>query len=191
MDKLTISIILFLFVTIFQVKADIWDTPGTKYYYSENNTFMLKVVLTKYLKNRKSLPEKNTTSIQCNGTLYKISGADTTIIWKKKLINKICPVTAIVSNDGSSIVTFDNWYSKSYGNDLMVVYNELGDLKRRFQFEDISPFPIKSYPRSKSSLLLMSDEKYIGNDRIEICFQNEKEVIMKRIFNVKKLVFEK
>ncbi|MGV8135761.1 MAG: hypothetical protein AB2L20_11140 [Mangrovibacterium sp.] len=31
------------------------------------------------------------------------------------MINQISPVVAIVANDGSSVVTFDNWHSNGYG----------------------------------------------------------------------------
>ena len=202
MNKLTITILLFLVLIVFQAKADIWDTPGTKIYYSENKAFMLKVVPaispkiigksgSEKEKSKMGTIAKNIAVTSCNATLYKISTAGATVVWKKKLINKICPVTAIVSNDGSSIVTFDNWYSKSYGDDLMVVYNQQGDLKKRNKFEEVSPFPLKDYPQSKASLLLISDQKYIDNDRIEISFQNEKEITKTRIYNVKKLIFEK
>ena len=202
MNKLTISIILFLFVAAIQAKADTWENTATKFYYSENKTFMLKIVPTSYpenywklnsrrLKKKKRISEKDTTILFCTGTLYKISATDTTAIWERKLINRICPVSAIVSNDGSSVVTFDNWLSLGYGVDTVVVYNELGDLKRRFQLEDISPFPINDYLRSISSLYWNCGKHYIDNNRIEICFCNEKEVKINRIFNVKKLVFEK
>lgn len=201
MNKRTISIILFLFVIIFQVKADTWEDARTMFFYSENKTFMLKVVpLTipekmykanyERLKRKKKLSDKDTTIIPCTGTLYKITATDTSVVWERKLINRECPVSAIISNDGSSVVTFDKWHSIGYGFDVMVVYNELGDLKKRFQLEDISLFPINDYRSSISSLYWCCGKKFKDNDRIEICFENEKEAKSNRIFNVKKLVFE-
>ena len=201
MNKLTILIILFLFVSVFQVKADSWEPAKTMFFYSENKTFMLKVVPLTYpekmfkanyerLKRKKKISDKDTTIIHCTGTLYKIIATDTSVVWERKLINRICPVSAIISNDGSSVVSFDNWASIGYGFDVMVVYNELGDLKKRYNLEDISPFPINDYPSSISSLYWCCYKKYLGNDSIEICFENEKEAIIKRIYNVKKLTFE-
>ena len=201
MNKLTVFVILFLFVTFIQVKADTWEPEKTKYYYSENKTFMLKVVPRTFppkfwkanyerLKRKNKLSGKDTTIIPCTGTLYKIIASDTSIVWEKELINRICPVSAIVSNDGSSVVTFDNWLMIGYYSDIMVVYNDLGDLKKRYKIEDISPFPINDYPSSISSLYWCCGKKYIDNDSIEICFENKKSAIIKRIYNVKKLSFE-
>lgn len=201
MNKLTFLIILFFFVSFFQVNADSWEPVKTMFFYSENKTFMLKVVPLTYpekmlkanyerLKRGKKLSDKDTTIIPCIGTLYKITATDTSVVWERKLINRICPLSAIISNDGISVVTFDNWYSIGYGFDVMVVYNELGDLKKCFQLEEISPFPINDYPSSISSLYWCCGKKFMNNERIEICFHNEKEAIINRIFNIKKLAFE-
>ena len=201
MNKLTLFTILFLFLTVIHVKADTWEPEKTKYYYSENKTFMLKVVPLTYpekfwkanyqrLKRKKKLSDKDTTIIPCTGTLYKIIASDTSIVWKRELINRICPVSAIVSNDGSSVITFDNWLMIGFGPDIMVTYNELGDVKKRYRLEDISPFPINDYPSSISSLYWCCGKKYIGNDSIEICFENRSNEIIKRIYHVKKLTFE-
>lgn len=200
-NRLSVSIILFLFVTVIHVKADTWEPEKTMYYYSENKTYMLKVVPLTYpakfwnanynrLKRKNKLSGKDTTIFPCTGTLYKIIASDTSIVWEKKLINRICPVSAIVSNDGSSVITFDNWLMIGYGSDIMVAYNELGELKKRYKLEDISPFPINDYPSSISSLFWCCGKKYTNNDSIEICFENRKNEIIKRIYNVRKLTFE-
>lgn len=199
--RISFLIILFLFVTVLHVIADTWEPQKTKYYYSENKTYMLKVVPLTYppkfwyanynrLKRKNKLSGKDTTIISCTGTLYKIIASDTSIVWEKKLINRICPVTAIVSNDGSSVITFDNWLMIGYGSDIMVVYNEFGELKKRYKLEEISPFPINDYPSSISSLYWCCGKKYTTNYSIEICFENRNNEIIKRIYNVRNMTFE-
>lgn len=201
MNKITISMIFLFLIGIVQVKADTWGNEETKMYYSSNKNFMLKVipriVPKNYWKWVSAKPTKrfrysgsDTIIVPCHGILYKISTNDTTKIWERKFINIVSPVSAIVSDDGAFVVTFDNWYTNGYGVDVMVVYNEFGDLKKRYQLEELSPFPINDYQLSISSLWWSCGRKFIDNQRIKICFIDEKKRTQERIFNVKELKFE-
>jgi hypothetical protein len=215
MNKKLFILISVLFLIPPIVKADVWDTPKEKVYYSENKSFKLIVIPTiipeKYYQwnyfinsqvpfnkagqRRKkhlleSITESDTILIPCHGKLYRISGADTILIWERKLLNDNCPVHAIVSNDGSSVVTFDNWYSAGYGVNVMVIYNEIGDAKKTYKLEEITPYPLNDYTRTISSIWWRSGVRYINNDKIEIDFRNEKDIIIKRTYNTKQLIFE-
>ncbi len=216
MNKKLIILISVLFLIPPIVRADVWDTPKEKVYYSENKSFKLIVIPTfipekyyqwDYFKNSQvpfnkagqrrkkrlleSITESDTILIPCHGKFYSISGADTVLMWDRKLLNDNCPVHAIVSNEGSSVITFDNWYSMGYGVNVMVVYNEKGDAKRTYKLEEITPYPLNDYSRSISSIGWRSGERYIDNDKVEIDFINEKDIITKRIFNTRLLIFEK
>ena len=68
---------------------------------------------------QKKISETYTTIILCHAILNKIESPDTIEIWNKKLINPIMPVHVIVTNDGKSIVIFDNWYSMGYGLEVL------------------------------------------------------------------------
>lgn len=215
MNKRFCIIIYTLFLIPSIVKADIWDTPKEKVYYSENKSFKLIVIPTiipekyyqwNYFKNSQvpfnkagqrrkkrlleSITESDTILIPCHGKLYSISRADTILMWDRKLLNDNCPVHAIVSNDGSSVVTFDNWYSVGYGVNVMVIYNEIGDAKKTYKLEEITPYPLNDYPRTISSVLWRYGARFINNDKIEIDFRNEKDVIIKRTYNTNQLIFE-
>lgn len=197
-------------------KADTWDNPRVKTYYSENKEFKLiitpqktsnkyylwnyyntnkhpqsKKILKQKEKFMRSISEHDTIRIPCTGELYQINGTDSVLIWKRPLLNEVCPVYAIVANDGSSIATFDNWYSTGYGVNVFVVYDEKGNAKKTYKLEEITPFPLNDYMMTISSLHWNAGGKYIDNERIEIVFKTEDDREEKRIYNIKKLEFEK
>jgi hypothetical protein len=197
-------------------KTDTWDNPSVKTYYSETKKFKLivtpkmtsdKYYLWDYYTNNKhpqtkrilrkkerfmrNVSPKDTILIPCTAELYRMKGPDSALIWKRKLLNNVCPIHAIVANDGSSIVTFDNWYSIGYGVNVFVIYDEKGNAKKTYKLEEISPFPLNSYPMSISSLYWRKDARYIDNDRIKIIFENEDHNTTERIYNLKRLEFEK
>jgi hypothetical protein len=196
-------------------KGDIWDSPKVKSYFSENRDYMLVVTPTiipekyqlwEYYKNTKmpestfeqakrkkffkNLSAEDTLIRYCKGQLYYISHTDTTLIWERKLLNSFCPVTAIVADNGSSIVTFDNWYSAGYGNNLMVVYNNKGDALKTYDLDDISPFPLNDYSTTISSIWWNSGARFLDLERIEISFINDQNIINKRIYNTRTYTFE-
>ena len=129
--------ILFLLVPVLS-KADSWELPKVKDYFSEDSSFMLRVTPTfipeKYYeyryntrKRKKRYSAQDTTVTLCYARLYQIkSQGDTIEVWNRKLINKIAPVYALVSNDGQRVITLDNWHSMGYGLDVLAVYNENG-----------------------------------------------------------------
>jgi hypothetical protein len=189
-------------------KADFWDNPRVKTYYSENKEFKLvitpkmtsdkyylwyyyksnkhpqtKKILRKKEKFIRNISEHDTIRIPCTGELYQINGTDSVLIWKRPFLNEVCPVYAIVSNDGSSIATFDNWYSIGYGVNVLVVYDNKGNARKTYKLEEISPFPLNDYSMSISSLYWRKDVRYIDNDRIEIIFETDDNKTTKRIYN--------
>lgn len=208
--------IIFLFLVFIphHTKADVWDSPKVKEYYSKNKKYKFvvfpriipdKYYKWKYYKETKELrrsqqkkkirflnstTESDTIVTPCHGQLFYISGNDTTLIWDRRLLNDVSPVYAIVSDDGSSVVTFDNWYSAGYGNNVMVVYNGKGDALRSYKLEEISPYPLNDYLISLSSIHWLSDTKFIDNVRLEITFKNTNGQTKNRIYNTKILDFE-
>jgi hypothetical protein len=188
---LTFILILFSKLSI----ADVWELPKIKRYFSEDSIYMVKVyplqIPEKYSKwksarpnKKKRFTEKDTILTFCHAILYKIENSDTTEVWNKKLTNAIMPEFVIVANDGSSIVTFDNWSSLGYGPDVMVTYDRNGILIKKYKLEDFSPFPINDYLHSVSSIWWNCGAKYIDNQTIQICFQDEKKAIKTKQYNL-------
>src|SRR5690554_548617 len=197
------------------VKADVWDNPKIKTYYSENKEFKLVIsplsspekynlwrtyknnrhpqtrrVLRKKEKFMQNLITSDTILIPCTAELYRVKDTDSISIWKRTLLNYVCPVHAIVANDGSSIATFDNWYSTGYGVNVFVVYDEAGNAKKTYRLDEISPFPLNDYQASISSLYWRDRTRYIDHNRIEITFVTEDDQTSKRNYNVKRLDFD-
>lgn len=81
------------------------------------------------------------------------------------------PLFAIVANNGKSIATFDCYYRNRDGVDAMVIYGKDGNLNRRFDLKDFSPFPIEVYEFTMSQLLWRCGTKFNNNHEIEICFK--------------------
>ena len=208
-------LILFGLLISMIAKADTWDNPRVKAYYSDNKEFKLiitprktsgkyyiwdyyksnnhpqtKKILRKKEKFMRSISAQDTILIPCKGELYRIEGTDTILIWERTLLNDVCPVYAIVANDGSSIATFDNWYSTGYGVNVFVVYDEKGNAKKTYKLDEISPFPLNDYSMSISSLYWRKDVRYIDNEKIEIVFATDDNKTTKRIYNLKRLEFE-
>lgn len=178
-----------------KVSADSWAPPKVKDYYNSDSTFYVRIfpqqIPDKYYKWVQASPRKkkkfqpsDTLVTPCFARMYKVTEGEDSLIWEKKLINRVAPVTAIVSNDGKYLVTFDNWHSMGYGVDVMAYYNEKGDLIRRHMLEDISPFPINTYEISISSIWWRCGQEFIDNQRISICFVDENEIIEKRTYNL-------
>lgn len=199
MRKILIFLMIIFFIS--DLKADSWEGPEKKNYTSENGEYILTVSPTeipeKYSSWLKAKPKKkmkfsaaDTTIVHCNATLRRVIDNDTIEIWNKKLINRIAPMSVIVANDGESIVTFDNWASMGYGVDVMVCYDKNGNLTHRFSLENISPFPINDYLFTISSIWWCCDVRYISNNKIEICFEDENKNIQKRIYKIKENEFE-
>jgi len=208
-------ILLGIFVSMI-AKADVWDSPKVKTYYSENKKFKLiitpKIIPDKYYQwhyyksNRHpqtqrilrkkgkfmaTIMRQDTTLTPCTAELYQINGEDSVLIWRKSLLNDVCPVNAIIANNGSSVATFDNWYSTGYGVNIFVIYDDNGNAKKTYKLEEITPFPLNDYMMSISSLHWNKGERFIDNERIEVIFGTEDNKQTTRIYNIQNLDFEK
>ena len=53
------------------------------------------------------------------------------LVTRWKLVNEVSPASALVADDGS-LVTFDNWHSVGYGDDVVAIYRPDGSLVRKF-----------------------------------------------------------
>lgn len=74
-------------------------------------------------------------------------------VWDRPLVNDVAPVNALVADGGDHVVTFDNWHSVGWGDDVVVIYGPNGDLIRSLSLADILPESyIEALPHSVSSI---------------------------------------
>jgi hypothetical protein len=74
-------------------------------------------------------------------------------VWEGPLVNEVAPVNALVAGAGEHVVTFDNWHSVGWGDNVVVIYDGAGRVVRSLALSDILPASyIAVLPRSVSSL---------------------------------------
>lgn len=165
-----ISISLVFIVVIAAVltpssSGDTWALPKKQKYYSQNKKFYLEVVPKKLesqlkyfedkVKNRENAGARpDVKDNQAKGFVYA-RRPDGSYFQKSKflLVNEVSPVSAIISNDGEYLVTFDNWHSMGYGDDVIVLYRSDGSLIKKFGLGDLlTEGDIKTLPHSVSSI---------------------------------------
>lgn len=74
------------------------------------------------------------------------------LVWQMPLVNDVAPVTVLLADDASFLVTFDNWHSVGYGDDVVVIYDREGHPAHTYSLEQILPAVyVHHLPRSVSS----------------------------------------
>jgi hypothetical protein len=87
------------------------------------------------------------------GILERRSGEAWTKVWEAPLVNEVAPVRALVANGGGHVVTFDNWHSAGFGDNVVVIYRGDGSLVRSMKLTDILPEDyVRALPTSVSSM---------------------------------------
>src|SRR6266571_4169660 len=149
----------------FCVRADEWRLPKKEKYYSPNKKYYLEVTpknlqsQLKYFEDKVNNKE-NAGAVEgqkdnrAKGAFY-VRTSDGSYSRKARfpLVNEVSPVEAVVSNDGKYFVTFDNWHSAGYGDDVVAIYHSDGSLVRKFGLEDLlTAGDIETLPHSVSSI---------------------------------------
>jgi hypothetical protein len=74
-------------------------------------------------------------------------------LWRGPLVNDVAPVSALLADDGSHLVTFDNWHTAGYGEDVVVIYDAAGKVVRQWSLAKLlSPAYVATLPHSVSSI---------------------------------------
>lgn len=154
-------IFIFIFGSSFVVKADTWLLPTTAKYCSENKKYCLKVEPKKlesqlsYFQDKVDEKEnagadKDAKENYCKGT-FSAKGKK---LWKIQLDNEVSPVSALVSNNGDYVITFDNWHGVGVGDNVVAIYDGInGKLIKKFSLTDfLTESDVDSLPASTSSI---------------------------------------
>jgi TonB family protein len=145
------------------VHADSRELPREKTYTSKNRRFEFRVAPKQIESQLKYFQEKaegksdagalaGIVDNVCRGTLFEKKNGKLVERWSIPLVNEVAPASALVANDGSYVVTFDNWHSVGYGDDVVVIYDSEGRLWRKFGLEEVLPeWHLADIPTSASS----------------------------------------
>jgi len=160
MKSLVLSLLFIIELSVL-TKADTWRLPETEKYCSENKKYCLKVEPKKlesqlsYFQDKVGEKEnagadKTVKENYCKGT-FSAKGKK---IWKIQLDNEVSPVSALISNDGDYVITFDNWHGVGYGDNVVAIYSGLtGKLIKKLGLSDfLTESDIYNLPASTSSI---------------------------------------
>lgn len=90
-------------------------------------------------------------------------------MWERPLVNDVSPASAVVSNDGAHVVTFDNWYSHGLGDNVVVIYDASGNPIQSLRLDGVVPgYMIDAFGRSVSSLYWQGEGTRIDGSRLRL-----------------------
>ncbi|MBL8125042.1 MAG: energy transducer TonB [Blastocatellia bacterium] len=143
------------------VQADTWRLPTVEKYCSANKKYCLKVEPKKLESQLAFFQDKvdekdNPGSVKgipdnfCKGSFF----AKGKRLWNVRLVNDVAPVSALVSNNGDYVITFDNWHGIGYGDDVVSIYSgQTGTLIKKLGLSDfLTESDIYNLPASTSSI---------------------------------------
>ena len=158
--------------------ADSWAPPTTKITESANGQFRVTVVprplagALAYFQDKvdgvgAAGQRKGEAQVSPVAMVEKRDGANGwRAVWQMPLVNDVAPTSVRLSNDGSRLVTFDNWHSVGLGDDVVVIYDEQGDLVRKLSLDQIVPAAYVAHlPRTVSSLWWGGEHALVADDR--------------------------
>lgn len=145
--------------------ADSWMLPATREYLSADQQARLTVTPRELTSQVDFFRDKvdgkasagqrpDSAATTASGKLErKTTGGKWQVVWQHALVNDVSPTSALVAAQGKYTVTFDNWHSVGFGDDVVVIYDTAGKLVRSMALKDFLPEDyVLALPRSVSSL---------------------------------------
>jgi TonB family protein len=156
---------LLAFGAFVSANADSWQLPKKERYFSPNKKYYLEITPKRLESQLKYFEDKvkgrnNAGSLngvednRAKGVFYA-RGTHGRYLkkWEFPLVNEVSPVSALVSGSGDYVITFDNWHSVGYGDDVVVIYRSNGTLVKNFGLEDVlTKGDIETFSHSVSSI---------------------------------------
>lgn len=173
-----LSLVFLLCLGATGTRADTWSLPGTSSYLSDNGRFCFVTVPSGDTLKSAYLPEglrfEHPDDVEASpdsalGILYELA-PDSVYrpLWRQNLVNIIEPVGALVHDEGKWAATFDNWHSKGYGDNVVVIYGADGRLVRALRLKEMFPADkIEGFMHSSSSIWWLCSAEF-DDDRGEL-----------------------
>lgn len=138
-------------------RADDWAPASKRKFYAANQKYYLEVIPASYfggrVNNKKSGGDLRRTNTA--RAVFYARHEDGTYVQRAEfpLLNKVSPVSAVVSNNGEYFVTFDNWEGVGQGDDVVAIYHSDGSLVKKFALNDLlTESDIKTLSRTTTSI---------------------------------------
>jgi hypothetical protein len=155
---------LIVISTAKNANSDTWLLPTKKTFYSNNKKFRVEIVPRPVESQLRYFEDK--VADRTDPGLPPHEGARhprATFSTRRRLgyskirsfplVNEVAPVTALVSDSGDYLVTFDNWHALGYGEDVVAIYHTKGDLVAHVGLDDLlTEVDIETLPHSVSSI---------------------------------------
>ena len=186
------KLLFFLFVlSVSTSHADFWLPPTCTDYYSPDSSVYIHVVpacVTLFKKNKlKHLDSCSGDCIvpkPCKATIYKHIGND--LLYSFTLKNLFAPQKVFINNNGTYIITINDWGSAGTGDNVLVIYKN-GNLKKNFSLLEISPIKIDNYYTTVSSIWWFAKLEFLNDNVCKITFQDINRQQFEKYFNLKKM----
>lgn len=142
--------------------ADSWLPPAPMSFFSTDQGFQLYVAPgTTEVKAEEITPEDTEYGIkahpaaECMATMKKKNeDGSFTDLWTAPLVNPVLPVDALIADDGSFFVTFDDYGSIGTSDNTVVIYYGTGKLIKKYALTELlSEAEYAEVPRTVSSLM--------------------------------------
>lgn len=149
--------VLSIVLTFTNARAESWPPPAIEQYVSANGVYRFTVTpvdMDRLLKEMEdgvdgkssAASSKNKNDNVARGVFERRKqDGQWERVWARQLVNDIAPADAVVSDSGQYVVTYDNWGSRGWGSDVIVVYGRGGVLIRSAR---LSAFLPKRYIRA-------------------------------------------
>lgn len=173
--KVAAGLLLFCTITA-PARADSWLPPETTAYVSRDGAWRLTVhprgissPLAYFEDKVAKLPNAGRVSGSAQtsalGHMQRRENGQWRTVWEAPLANEVSPVEALVRSGGQA-VTFDNWHSMGYGNDVVAIYGIDGELVRSLALSDFLPKEyVRALPRTASSMQWRGDPRLSRDSR--------------------------
>ena len=149
------------FVALTPARADSWALPRVETFEADQGLYRFTVT-PRPLDSQLAYFEEKIAELEGQppaphpgptGVLERRDGEEWIKVWDVPLANDVAPVSALVAPDGSHVVTFDNWHSVGYGENVIVIYDVGGALVRSLTLTELlGEDYIEALPRSVSSV---------------------------------------
>jgi hypothetical protein len=154
----------FLIGSVALCLADSWPPPAPFVKASENGNIVVRVD-----PGFSKAGDDSRMSSHCRFYRY-VERTKLYELWKEfDLVNRTLPETVVVPNDGSFLVTFDDYMGVGTTGNMIVVYDSSGRVRKRWSLKDVfTEGEIADLPRSTMSIHWRSDVGVMSTTQNEV-----------------------